>query len=115
MISRLAFCFLATIAVLKFGGCHQPTRQNGPVPSADQWESEWRKALPLGLKTDRALSYLLTHGFDCKVTRNEKSVVERVLATRPTPLRDASGVERDWVIDLTIQEDAILAVKILSQ
>jgi hypothetical protein len=108
----LARCFLLSLPALWLGGCHNPARQNVPQAENQQQENGWREELVPGLKADRALAYLLTHGFECQVTRDENARVLRIVASRPGFLREASGAGRNGQIDLAIQEDLIQAVKI---
>jgi hypothetical protein len=88
-------------------GCHNPARQ--PVPQVDmgQREAELRKELAPGRRADRALGYLLTQGFEVRVTRDEKANVERIVATQRAVRRDASGAGGKWHVDLAIEDDLV--------
>jgi hypothetical protein len=75
-------------------------------------EAELRKELVPGQRADRAMGYLLTQGFECRVSRDGKARVERIVATQRTLLKDASGTGRRWHVDLLIEDDLIRTVKI---
>ncbi len=80
--------------------------------ACEQAVAEWRKELVPGVAAPRALSYLLANGFDCQVTRDEQSQVERIIATPPAVSRVAAGIEKDQQIDLAIREDVIQTVRL---
>jgi hypothetical protein len=108
----LARCLLMVLAVC-LGGCHNPARQNVPQASSEPLEDQWRKELVPGVNVDPALAYLLTHGFDCRVTRDDASHVSKIVASRPgILLKEASGGSRNGQIEMAIQEDVIQAVKL---
>lgn len=109
---RLVRCFLVVMPVLWLFGCHNPARQSVPQATPEQREAEWRKELTPGMKADRAMAYLLTQRFPCQITRDDRGRVVRIVSTPPRPLRDASGIERSWQIDLAVQEDLLQTVKI---
>lgn len=95
-----------------FAGCQNPARQQVPQGNAAQREAELRKELIPGRRADRALGYLLTQGFEVRVTRNEKAQVERIVATQRAVPRDASGTGRQWHVDLAIENDLVQSVTI---
>jgi hypothetical protein len=99
------FCLLLLLPWLS--GCHNPARQQVPQVEMGQREAELRKELVPGRRADRALGYLLTQGFEVRVTRDEKANVERIVATGRAVLRDASGTGRKWHVDLEIENDLI--------
>ena len=93
-------------------GCHNPARQNTPQIAPGTLEAQWRKELIPGRKADRALAYLLTQGFNCRVTRDERANVLQIVATLPNAVRDASGHKQNWTIDIAIKENAIQTTEI---
>jgi hypothetical protein len=109
---RLATCVLIVLPAFSLAGCHNPARQIVPQVAHEQLEAEWRKELAPGFKSDRAMAYLLTHRFGCQVTRDDQGRVERIVATQPSAVRDASGAKRNWQIDIAVVEDVIQSVKI---
>ncbi len=93
-------------------GCHNPARQNVPEVQIEVREAEWRKELIPGRRADRALAYLLTQGFDCQMSRDDKGRLIRIEGTPRAVLRDASGMGRHWRVDLAIEDDLVQSVKI---
>ena len=106
---QVVFCLLAAISALWLGGCQNPVRQSAPPVPAEQPQADWREELRPGRSVDRALAFLLTGGYECRVTRDEKARVERILATpnRPSP----SGPKQP--IDITIGADKIERVEMV--
>ncbi len=104
---QVAVCVLIALAALGLGGCLNPARQAAPV-TADPPGADWQKELVPGRSTHQALAYLLTNGFDCRVTRDEKSQVERILATPSGP-----SAKRQPQIDITIAADKIQRVELV--
>lgn len=104
-------CFLLLLLPWLLG-CLNPARQQVPQAQVGEREAELRKELVPGRRADRALGYLLTQGFEVRVTRDDKARVERIVATGRNVLRDASGVGRTWHVDLAIEEDLIQSAEI---
>ena len=95
------------VAIAGICGCHHPGRQAAPLVNHVQREAEWRRELVPGRKADWALAYLLDAGFDVRLTRDERKQTERIVATLPKAVPDASGQKRNWRIDLAIRDDVI--------
>ena len=104
---RLSPCFVLLLLPW-LSGCHNPARQTVPQVQMGEREVELRKALAPGLRADRALGYLLTQGYEVRVTRDEKARVERIVAKR----RDASQPGGTWQVDLAIEDDRIQTAEI---
>lgn len=100
----LPVVFFVAIAL---NGCNFPARQQVPQVNPMQWQAEWREELQAGRKADRALAYLLTQGFECRLTRDEKGQVEQIVATQPNSVRDGTGGKQNWRITLGIEDERI--------
>ncbi len=78
---RFVLGFLATVSVFWLGGCQNPALKTAPPRTSGPTNADWQNELAPGRTADAALGYLLTHGYDCRVSRNEKGEIETILAT----------------------------------
>jgi len=105
----LPVVFFVAIAM---NGCNFPARQQVPQVDPAHQQAEWREELQPGRKADGVLAYLLTQGFECRLTRDEKGQVEQIVATQPNSVSDGGDARQNWRITLGIEDDHVQTTEV---